>query len=920
MSNLCDPQPREASAQPGPADPGNAWLQPLEGLMKEMGQSLGVQSTPTKTSQNGESSELLTPKIKSLEERLNQIERMESARSDENGENGLEKQLFPGTQSASRKSRAGPSDFDLLFDDGDESPENGEGGGEQKPDETEAGTAPGMGAKCGDTCAKVWGGPTAPYEDDSIGSWLSNFFGGVTTAHGINRAFDEGNGLVRRVFWICLFFLSFIVLVFQLQSSFEDYFSAATTTNINSEDGDSMLPMITVCNLSPIRCGCEGFYDPEIRDNDETLRRVLPFLCGSVLGYDESFTGDVDGSGKRVNIQILETARDRVDLTKTRNKMMAYTSTLSCDNGPYTKRWFIDTVKSGVLTQHDLMKYAGYHDRGRIVRFCAVKDDLTGEKVSCMDDRFWSEPVFDDIFGACHTINPCHGFPVGQECEADEDCAHDLGARIPGGRCNGGMCECTKCKAGSDCKVLQQLKPGKGEGIRMVLNVAVDQDAQIMSAEKARWSPGALVHMHSFLNDKSLEGGVSAAPGRVTDILIGQSTLRKAKKFPWTNCSTTSISSATLCQTSCLKRTQAIECCGKTIEHNQDGRFPPLSITDPSGAIIQLDNPVLDCNILDDALEACLNKQSQRVAEGTICIDGAATLESTAYFGLLQRTGWYNPQTDSDDNGIPDQEEEDSNSIENHCVWKGPALYKPDGLTESRLGKECEEAKDCKSDTGDEDRLGECRKAYRAYCPGRCNALEYEIVGQSSSLLSETAAQIMANDELAWVSYQAAQDPTASRRWQPRCGRTPNGTYIDTDTCFTTAEAMNLVRSNYAMINVDYDDFTQQVVTIEDKIPTDVLLGTVGGNLGMWVGMSIMTITEMFELLFFAILAAPFFWFGIKLPYIKRREPEGGSGDVDLSDEDLQRVLRNLQMIAKKRKQAPEMNAQVGYSETTKED
>lgn len=63
-----------------------------------------------------------------------------------------------------------------------------------------------------------------------------------------------------------------------------------------------------------------------------------------------------------------------------------------------------------------------------------------------------------------------------------------------------------------------------------------------------------------------------------------------------------------------------------------------------------------------------------------------------------------------------------------------------------------------------------------------------------------------------------------------------------------------------------------QVISIEDKIPTDVLLGTVGGNLGMWVGMSIMTILEMFELLFYAILAVPFFFFGIKMSFIQKRE------------------------------------------------
>eukprot|EP00961_Rhodomonas_salina_P121496 1635452-Rhodomonas_salina.1 len=115
--------------------------------------------------------------------------------------------------------------------------------------------------------------------------------------------------------------------------------------------------------MSPIRCGCEGFYDPEIVDDDVYLARVLPFLCGAVLGYNEDFPGQVDGDGRRINIQILETARDRIDLTKTRNKMRAFHSTLTCDNGAYTKAWFVGVVKAGVLTTQDLMSYAGYHDR-----------------------------------------------------------------------------------------------------------------------------------------------------------------------------------------------------------------------------------------------------------------------------------------------------------------------------------------------------------------------------------------------------------------------------------------------------------------------------------------------------------------------------------------------------------------------------
>jgi len=45
---------------------------------------------------------------------------------------------------------------------------------------------------------------------------------------------------------------------------------------------------VCVCALptiSPIRCGCEAFYDERVRDN--YLDRVLPFLCKEALVFKE---------------------------------------------------------------------------------------------------------------------------------------------------------------------------------------------------------------------------------------------------------------------------------------------------------------------------------------------------------------------------------------------------------------------------------------------------------------------------------------------------------------------------------------------------------------------------------------------------------------------------------------------------------
>lgn len=127
----------------------------------------------------------------------------------------------------------------------------------------------GIGDKIAGACDAMWGGPVAPRENDTIISWFSNFCGGVTTAHGINRVFDEGQGPVRRIFWILFFLASFIVLWFLVNSAIVQYMQADVATSIYTEDGSSIMPMVTVCNSSPLRCGCE----------------VQTSACSCVLGY-----------------------------------------------------------------------------------------------------------------------------------------------------------------------------------------------------------------------------------------------------------------------------------------------------------------------------------------------------------------------------------------------------------------------------------------------------------------------------------------------------------------------------------------------------------------------------------------------------------------------------------------------------------
>lgn len=80
--------------------------------------------------------------------------------------------------------------------------------------------------------------------------------------------------------------------------------------------------------------------------------------------------------------------------------------------------------------------------------------------MNCLDDRFWSMPRFDHIYGVCHTFNPCLGFAdiVGQKCDRHTDCSVE---NMTGGVCRSGVCACELCASGEDCKVFEQLFPGR---------------------------------------------------------------------------------------------------------------------------------------------------------------------------------------------------------------------------------------------------------------------------------------------------------------------------------------------------------------------------------------------------------------------------------------------------------------------------
>ena len=78
---------------------------------------------------------------------------------------------------------------------------------------------------------------------------MENFFGGVTTSHGINQVFKEHNGGVRRIAWLLCFSSSFYFLFFFIIDAIRTYIDAETATSLSTTTHGGLLPMVTLCNL-----------------------------------------------------------------------------------------------------------------------------------------------------------------------------------------------------------------------------------------------------------------------------------------------------------------------------------------------------------------------------------------------------------------------------------------------------------------------------------------------------------------------------------------------------------------------------------------------------------------------------------------------------------------------------------------------
>ena len=555
---------------------------------------------------------------------------------------------------------------------------------------------------------------------------------------------------------------------------------------------------------------------------EEYFDAVLPFLCSSVLVMNENYTSSSHSNERRISEERLLLERwpmQNIDRAATRLRMANFKDKATCGHGMYTKDRFISQVKQRAMTQLDLLNYAGYTRRYDLVRFCTFTDPMNGLKRSCANDSFWSPPSYDDQFGVCHSLNPCHGFEDGKPCDSDADCKHEHGVGLAGAKCSEEIvdelsfvkekrCRCELCKAGKDCQLLTHGGVNIDAGVKLVLNADRRKDPVIYSMQKAKVGLGASIFLHSRLDSFHTTAQTIAGPGKSTHVEIGRE-MKKERNFPYTNCSKSVIADEGLCRNNCLRRAQALECCGMTKGDVKVrlGRFKPFEALGLDGKVIEYDNPVLDCNFMDPAVAECLEDMSNRDSAGEICIPGTTLIKQT-YTALLfkaSKTGWYDTDTDNNKDGVPDEEEKSANIL-NHCIWNEANRTLVGGSIEPRHGKECTSDSDCTSSTKEVGRQGKCVKAYRAFCPMPCDYLRYRINRQTASPLS-----------LAAIRAIVAQEPI--------CGLPPGvgSTYLNT-TAYANSTNMTFSTRRTLSFNMTYNQtsLTSNVTSATPSLTSNV--------------------------------------------------------------------------------------------------
>ncbi len=153
--------------------------------------------------------------------------------------------------------------------------------------------------------------------------------------------------------------------------------------------------------------------------------------------------------------------------------------------------------------------------------------------------------------------------------------------------------------------------PGAGQGVRLVANVGADQSNPLWRAARARWSDGLLVHMHGAADEADRSAGLTVAPGSATALAATQDALVNMA-YPFSQCAAAVDVAPAACRANCLRREQALSCCGfdeAQLPKIRRGRMPAVNATDLAGARVQLGSPTLGCNALDAGVGRCMAEQ-----------------------------------------------------------------------------------------------------------------------------------------------------------------------------------------------------------------------------------------------------------------------------------------------------------------------
>lgn len=109
-------------------------------------------------------------------------------------------------------------------------------------------------------------------------------------------------------------------------------------------------------------------------------------------------------------------------------------------------------------------------------------------------------------------------------------------------------------------------------------------------------------------------------------------------------------------------------------------------------------------------------------------------------------------------------------------------------------------------------------------CPIECNSVDYTLISNQAYYPSD------------WYAAKLVNSPSIRKLL--------GGNSTDLD-------YVSLVKSSMLMVNVYYDDMFYIMVSEAPDVTLDQLIALVGGNLGLFLGISLMTLVETIELGFY---------------------------------------------------------------------